>query len=297
MWYTNCESQLVLRAFMRLAKNEFLATLLVRKFMSTQLQRALTWADTLDFPATPATLDMLFAGEIAGLCVPDFLSAEECARLRKNTAECHFQDYLNVSPRIEKFGITVFEYDKIGKKQYFDAVEPANRTVALLTNGICRPLQRVLDWFSALCPGRSVDVAYEPGFGPYFAGLFRRIEEGTLVHVDFAPVEQPGWAVAQVCNQLTFNIYLDTPKVDPGLVFIWQKQAQPEDQRFKIPDSYGYRRELVADVPYATITPQTGMFMVINTRNFHQVSPSSGSRLTFSASVGQRLDKNLVLWS
>jgi hypothetical protein len=96
---------------------------------------------------------------------------------------------------------------------------------------------------------------------------------------------------------LTFNLYLDVPKVDPGIVHVWQKQEHREDEKFKIPDSYGYRPEVVEDVPMATITPQVGMLMVINTRNFHQVLASGGTRLAVSSAVGQLPDKSLVLWS
>jgi hypothetical protein len=267
--------------------------------MSTaiQIQSAIPWEDTLYIPATPATLDMLFAGEIAALCIPNFLTAEECVRLTKKSRECEFEDYLHVAPRIEKVGITVFEFDKIGKEHYFAAVESANRSISRITKDVCCPLQRAIDWLSTLSPNRRVNVAYEPAFGSYFAGLFRRIEEGTLIHVDFAPLEQPGWAVSHVCNQLAVNVYLDVPKFDPGLVLIWKKQSQPEHGRFKILDSYGYDPEVIRDVPFATIRPQTGMMMAINTRNFHQVSPAAGGRLTVSVAVGQLPDKNVVLWS
>jgi hypothetical protein len=264
--------------------------------MTTAAQTT-SWEDTLRLPATPDTLEMLFSGMIAGLCVPDFLTQEECAALKKRSEECEFKDYIDVVPRIARFGITVFEFDRIGKKEYFDAVEPANRIIREITNGLCCPLQRVITWLSALSTNRNVNVAYEPGFGPYFAGLFRRIEEGTLIHVDFAPIEQPGWAVAGVCSQLAFNIYLDAPKVDPGVVLLWQRQAQPEHEKFKIPGSYGYQQGVVEGAPVATITPQTGMLMVINTRNFHQVSPCTGSRLTVSSAIGQLPNRNLVLWS
>src|SRR2546421_3274045 len=212
---------------------------------ATQLQSAVRWEDTLQSPATPQILDMLFTGEIAGLCIPDFLTREECALLTKRSEECEFENYINVTPAIEKVGITVFEFDSIGKKEYFAAVESANRRIARITDGICSPLQRVLNWLSGLSPSRTVNVAYEPGFGPYFAGLIRKIERGTLIHVDFAPLEQPGWAVGQVCSQLTLNIYLDVPKVDPGIVHIWQKQGRPEHHPFKLPGSYGYRPEVV----------------------------------------------------
>jgi hypothetical protein len=69
-------------------------------------------------------------------------------------------------------------------------------------------------------------------------------------------------------SQLTLNIYLDTPKVAPGIVHIWRKQGRPEHDPYKVPGSYGYKPEVVDGVPFATITPQPGMLMVINTRKF-----------------------------
>jgi hypothetical protein len=265
--------------------------------ISNHSQYAVPWEGSTRLPVTSATLDMLFAGELAALCVPDFLTPEECAGLSKRVEECEFKDYLNVVPRIKKIGITVFEFDGIGKKHYFEEVESANHSIMRITADICSPLQRAIDWLANLSPNRKINIAHEPGLGLYFAGLARRIEEGTLIHVDFAPMEQPTWAVAQVQNQLAFNIYLDISRVSPGVVRIWQKHWQLEDQRFKIFDSYGYAAEVVGGIPSVTVTPRAGMMVLINTRNFHQVSETYGRRLTFSASVGQLSDKNLVVWS
>jgi hypothetical protein len=67
---------------------------------ATQARSALSWEDSLQLPATPATLEMLFAGQIAGLCVPDFLTAEECTELKQRAGQYEFENYLNVVPRI-----------------------------------------------------------------------------------------------------------------------------------------------------------------------------------------------------
>src|SRR4051794_12093239 len=103
---------------------------------STQARSAFSWEDSLQLPATPATLEMLFAGQIAGLCVPEFLTAKECTELKQRAGQYEFENYRNVVPGIEKVGITVFEFDQIGKKEYFAAVESANRRIARLTDGI-----------------------------------------------------------------------------------------------------------------------------------------------------------------
>ena len=255
------------------------------------------WKSSVHSSPTPAILDKLFSGQIAGICVPGFLTRKECENLSQRAEELEFKDYLNVTPRIGRVGITVFEYDTIGKPAYFGAVQPANHRIAQLTNGICNPLERIIDWFKTMSPRAQVDVAHEQGFGSYFAGLFRRIEEGTPVHVDFAPAEHPNWGVAQVTSQLAFNIYIKCPDTEPGLVRIWKKQWESQDEAQKMSGSYGYLPNIIENFPSAEIVPQLGMLMVINTRNFHQVSPAAGTRIAISAAVGQMPNGNVVLWS
>jgi hypothetical protein len=255
------------------------------------------WADIVYSPAHPESLDSLFSGRIAGLCVPDFLTREECKALTQRVHEVEFEEYKDVWPPIDRFGITVFEYDRVGKQEYFRSVEEANRRTARITDGICNPVQRVMDWLSSLSPSTRVSLAHEDAYGPYFAGLLRRIESGTLLHIDFAPIEQPAWKVGQVDSQLTWNIYLDVPEEDPGIVHVWQKQWEPQDSACKIPDSYGYLPKVVENIPSAQITPRVGMLMIINTRNFHQVTPAAGTRLAISSAAGRMPDHDIVLWS
>lgn len=264
---------------------------------TNELVAAASWQDTLNSRPSASTLNMLFEGQIAGLCIPSFLTLDECTALKRRAEDLEFNDYKGVEPRIGHIGVTVFEYDSVGKKEYFEASREANKSIAQITQGICHPLERAMNWLRTLSSGKSVDIAFEEGYGVYFAGLLRRIENGTLVHVDFAPLEQPNWAVAQITSQLAFNIYLDVPKDDPGVVRIWQKRWSPPDQAYKLSSSYGYSPELVKDIPCAQITPATGMMMLINTMHFHQVSPAKGSRLALSAAVGRTRDDKILVWS
>ncbi|HKV92721.1 MAG TPA: hypothetical protein VJW20_09255 [Candidatus Angelobacter sp.] len=255
------------------------------------------WESSVNSSPTPAIFDKLFSGQIAGICVPGFLTRKECEGLSQRAEDLEFKEYLNVTPRIGRVGVTVFEYDSIGKPAYFEAVQQANRRIAQLTNGICNPLERVVGWLKAMSPRARVGVAHEQDFGPYFAGLFRRIEEGTLVHVDFAPSEHPSWGVAQVTSQLAFNIYIKRPDAEPGVVHIWKKQWESQDEARRIPGSYGHLPNIVENVPSAEIVPQLGMLMVINTKNYHQVSPAAGIRIAISSAIGRMPNDDIVLWS
>jgi hypothetical protein len=263
----------------------------------TSRSRVLQWGESVVFGPEPGTLDQLFGGTIAGLCIPAFLSPAECAQLRQRADALEFSDYVSVFPSIGRVGLTVFEYDRLGKHRYFEAVADAQQRLERVTQGVCDPVARVRERIASLAPTRRVEIAEEPGHGQYFAGLLRRIESGTLIHVDFAPSEQPSWSVGGVDSQAVWNIYLDVPSTDPGVIRVWQRQWSPEDERYKIADSYGYRPDVVADSLSAEIEPRLGMLVMINTRHFHQVSPADGARLTISAALGRLGDDRLVMWS
>ncbi len=255
------------------------------------------WADTLLDSPDPNALRNLLGGRSAGICMPDFLAGHECVALTERVNELEFGDYLNVTPAIGRVGTTVFEYDAIGKQEYFIEAKAANARIAKIVDGLFHPMQRVMEWLKALHPNGDVRIAEEDGYGPYFAGLLRRIEMGTQIHIDYAPVEQPGWEIARVRSQLAFNLYLDVPIDKPGVVKTWKRGWKSADVEFKLPDSYGYRPSIVDGVESAEIIPSVGMLMLINTRNFHQVFPANGVRLTLSAAVGLTDDGDLVLWS
>jgi hypothetical protein len=104
------------------------------------------WSQTVHSAATAESLRSLLAGEIAGICVPDFLTSSECRELTARMKEVELAEYQNVSPPIGRLGITVFEYDCLGKGEYFKAVEWADRSTARITKGVVSPLDRVVGW-------------------------------------------------------------------------------------------------------------------------------------------------------
>ncbi|WP_256875070.1 hypothetical protein [Nostoc sp. C052] len=52
-------------------------------------------------------------------------------------------------------------------------------------------------------------IASEPFYGSYYAGLIRKIEHGTQLHIDFAPLEQSGWEVCTITAQLSWTLLLE----------------------------------------------------------------------------------------
>ncbi len=256
-----------------------------------------TWENSVAQNLNDSVLDALFEQKIAGLLLPSFLTDKLCDQLRDHLQALVEEHYANVYPPIARAGVTVFEYDEIGKATYFSHARREERRIREALKEMQYPLQMVLGWINSSIQSARVDVAEEDGFGPYFAGLIRRIESGTLIHVDYAPHEHPSWSVASVERQLAFNLYLDIPQGEPGLVTVWEKPWQREDTRFKQKDSYGYSPEVVNGVPCAVMRPQKGAVMLINTQLFHQVAPSSGTRLAVSGAIGRKRDGSLIAWS
>lgn len=241
------------------------------------------------------SLDALLHNEIPAIVVPEFAAVSECRDLVARAGELGFERYRQVSPPIDRIGVTVFEYNHIGIDEYFRAAGAARVLQQRIFAGSFDPLRRMLELLARHHTGR-VGIATDPRFGVHYAGLIRRIEAGTLLHVDFAAAEQPGWHVSGVRSQLAWNVYLDLEGSDVGITQVYDRPWQPACERFKLPGSYGYRREVLGDAPRFTYRPRVGELCLINTRNFHEVEPSQGSRVTFTSALGS-FDDGIFLWS
>ena len=245
---------------------------------------------------TADSLSALLDGSLVVLQIPAFASAQECSDLARRACQLSFDSYEQVEPRINRVGITVFEFDRIGKQEYFDKVPEATGCRKEVVERFFDPVERVMDAFSKISDS-PVAFAEEEGYGKYFAGLIRRIEEGTLVHIDFAPNEQPDWKVGQVESQLVWNLYVGLPDQNPGTISIWDRPWRASDESYKLPDSYGYDEAVIATAPSVEILPRLGDLVIINTRNFHRVSPTDGDRIAFTSAVGRLPDGEIIFWS
>jgi hypothetical protein len=249
-------------------------------------------SDSLD----AVSLQQLLRNEIAAIVVPGFASAAECASLAERATRIGFESYRNVAPPIERIGITVFEYDVIGMERYFQAADAARRIQREVFASSFDPVERFIRLIAEHHHG-AVSIATDPEFGRYFAGLVRRIEDGTMLHVDYAPAEHPAWCVGQVRCQLAWNVYVELESPEAGWTHIFNRPWQPALEGFKIPDSYGYRRDLLDGVEQFSYRPALGDLFLFNTRNFHEVAPGNGNRMTINSAVGLFEDGALLLWS
>lgn len=253
------------------------------------------WENKQEYSLTTESLRMLLENQIPLIRLKEFATPQECESLVAQAQLFNFDSYQDVYPKIERIGITVFEYNHISKAAYFQAVERAAQLRDSILAASFNPLERLMMKIRE-CTGATVRIASEPLYGSYYAGLIRKIEQGTQLHVDYAPFEQFGWEVCTITAQLSWNLYLKFSPNSHGKTRIYDRQWQPGDKQYKL-DSYGYNDTVIADADMITFQPHVGDVFIFNTRNFHIVEPIDGQRVTFTSAIGLLPNGEIILWS
>lgn len=242
------------------------------------------------------SLRALLDNRLACIRVDHFVSPQDARSLIEAANHLGFDQYEQVVPPIDRIGATVFEYNHRDQRAYFERAAEMQRLRDAIFARSFDALDAVMHAVGAAYQ-RPMHVMSSPTHGSYYACLIRRIEQGTELHIDYAPAEQPSWDVAAIERQLAFNIYLE---LGPGAgeTTIYRRAWQPEDEAHRNPDGYGYLPEVLDGVEESlTFEPRLGELRLFNTRNYHIVAPSTDRRTTAAAAIGETRDGRLVCWS
>ncbi|POZ62081.1 hypothetical protein C2I19_10365 [Chromobacterium alticapitis] len=242
---------------------------------------------------TRASLHQLFTNQIPFIRLRNFASVAECEQLVKQAGRYGFSPYRGVEPQINKIGITVFEYNRLSQERYFSDAAAATTQLQDIFDNSFDPIERLMGQIQHA--GMHAIVARRGNGQPYYAGLVRRIENGTLLHIDFAPAEQQEWEVAGITHQLAWNLYLRTSE-DQGKTHIYNRQWTPQDDVFR-DGTYGYDPQVAAGCQQISFQPRPGELVIFNTRNFHYVDPTPDERVTVTSAIGRISDDETVFWS
>lgn len=241
--------------------------------------------------------ELLLKNKIPAICIPKFLADEECKRICDEAKKGGFSNYEDVSPPIGKIGITQFEHTNKNMEVYFEKVKEAKKqrdTIFKKANTF--PINKVIELLKNI--NSETDIAKDPKYGEYFAGLLRYINQAYL-HFDFAKYDAPNWSINNVKYQLAFNIYISTSNHGGELV-IYNQQWKPDIfEKHLLPGhkgSYGYENTVTKDAESFFVKPKVGDIWFFNTRNFHRILYGNGDRISISSFIGQT-DKEIVLWS
>lgn len=249
-----------------------------------------------------SSLRALIAGDIPAVFINQFATAEECSAMcRAIRAHAALADDAKTT-RMTLIGANFSNYTGDSKAGYFDLVAPSYQALHLiLADAGFDSLTRMIDRLSAIWPA-GVDVAIEPGFGRYFAGGIKTRASSGHLHYDFAPHSADGFAIANITDQLGWNLYLDMP-ANTGETTAYRRPIPKDGGKVGI----GPVRALNLDHRYIvgaeafTFRPNIGDVAIINTRYPHDIMVENAGpeewRAQTSSFIGRLPDDRLILWS
>jgi hypothetical protein len=257
-----------------------------------------TWTTDQEHELTQENLALLFDNRIPAIRIRGFASAAECASFAAAAKKGRMQ-YYNVSDRIGYIGLAQYQYRWTKTKvEFLDDAERARADVEEVFADSFDPLKRLIDRIQRVWP-LPVDLAREQG-RPYFAGIIRSTSDKIDLHVDWAPVNSPDYAIGRINAQVGWNFFAEELE-SGGHTTVHNAPWDPKVQAGEIPKSYGLDRALVEGAPRFVYRATAGDVVIFNTRNPHEIAPGTakpgGSRVSIGSFIGRMPEHNLVLWA
>lgn len=244
-------------------------------------------------------LQALREQRVSCIVIDDFYPSDACAKIAQAVEQVGFK-YSFKAVNVEAYysGRAAIEL-AAEKKNYFDGVAEANQQRQQYIGSATDPLEMVIALLQqGWKPG--AEIALEGG-RPYFAGVIRIFKNG-VVHNDYAPRDMVGWTIADINQQLSWNLFLQSPE-GGGEFQIWKRYWIPEDEKLYKHDPKtmkGYKDEVVNGCATAVVDPQTGRFVLFDARNYHTIGNVVGNRdrIAMSSFIGiVDESKPLIFWS
>lgn len=258
-----------------------------------------TWTAEGEYELSTENLRLLLDNRIPVIRIRGFATSEECESFTAAARAGNIK-YYSVATKIGYIGMAQYEY-RWGrpKEDFFAAVPEAQRDLKdVISRCSFDPLQRLIDRLQAVWP-KPVGLARET-MGEYYAGIIRFAGEGVDLHVDWAPLNSPHYAIGAIDGQLGWNFFAEELE-SGGYTTVHNAPWDPEVKDGEIPKSYGLGHDLVEGAPKAVYKPTAGDVVLFNTRNPHEISGGvtkpGGSRISIGSFVGRMPDGQLVLWA
>lgn len=249
------------------------------------------WNEYTASQVTPEALHALWDGACAALRIPAFAGRKACAQLaRQLRTVALLKPYVGhpVGSGLRKDGPMQCEWsnDRAG---YFSAVRRLSLPLCSLIPDVLNALRQV--WSA------EVQHAHEPDFGGYHAGTAHEMQDiGMHLHVDWAQIDAPSWQISAVNGQLSWVVCLDAA-AGGGETVVYERVWQPSDTAYLVRGGYHYVDSVVQNRRFVRLQPIVGDLILFNSRNFHRVERSIGSRLTVGSFIGRYPDGRLIVWS
>jgi hypothetical protein len=251
------------------------------------------WATT-EIPAFDrAALAALAAADVPAVRLARFASTPEVRALR----DLLLAEGVRTSSikEVTRLGISQYEQGVRGSKAaYFREVQALTPSFDAIYARSFHPVDRFVAELRRI--GVDADVMTEPDYGPYWSGNGKLRSGVTPIHVDFAPQDSAGWAIADTRVQLSWNLYLDNPS-GGGDLHVWERRWSPEDDRVhQVEGQYYYRPDVVDGARRVDVPVTVGDVVILNSAFYHSVGEAAG-RMGFGSFVSLFDDGRFRLWS
>ena len=196
---------------------------------------------------------------------------------------------------VTRFGISQYEQGIRGSKAaYFRQVQDLTPAFDAIYARSFPAVDRFIAVLRAI--GMDADVMIEPGYGPYWAGNGKVRNGVTPIHIDFAPQDSAGWAIAETRVQFAWNVYLDNPG-GGGDLQVWERRwSRQHDLVHQVEGQYYYRPDVVDGARRVDVPVTVGDVVIVNSAIYHAVRQATG-RIGFGSFISLFDDNRFRLWS
>lgn len=241
----------------------------------------------------------LFQNRIPFIHIENFFNTPICDEVvRKFKTFAYWQSYgfEEEAKGVKKFGVAQCDYEYLDKSGYFEEAKRTTEVQRKILEKHLNPIEKVCQMItrnSSIPAFRAYDNKYN---APYYAGIFRNLDGGAKLHIDFAKRDAIDWEISSVDAQITWNIFLNDD-FQGGETLVFNRPWIIQDERKRLENNYCYDEILVENTEYVKLAPRKGDLVIFNSRNYHKVLDSSADRLTVSSFLGLTKDRHIWAWS
>lgn len=246
-------------------------------------------------------LNALIDGDLAVVRIEGFATPDECATACRAIRDPSLGRRAATTSPMDLIGSNFSNHAGPRKADYFDTVPGAFQDQQAVFAGAFDVMGRIFALLSGAWDN-DVDYACEPEpYGRYFAGGIKTRVQPSHLHFDYVPHFSPEYAIGQVVDQLSWNLYLEMPD-GTGETTLYHSPVSRHTRPPTTGTSYTSLPEsFVEGAESYSFRASVGELVLFNTRNPHRISVEDvqpgQSRIQVGSFIGRTTDDRLVMWS
>ena len=261
------------------------------------------WKTHDELPLTRENFEALCRFEIPCLRIKGFATNSECDDLVSAMDAVGLHKTYNVPGLLEPpryVGLTQFEKRKATKEDYFAEVDQAwAEHEAVLAQMCWSPFERMWGLMRELYPENTLNLAEEPGYGRYYAGIIRETSGGGTLHADVTMYSARDYVISRVASQITWNFFASHVEGGGGKTTLHNRPYRVQTATGDKVEIEGFDRSYVDGAETHVYTPAKGDVILFNSHNPHEwTAVDEGQRrMGVSTYIGRLADGNFIYWS